>query len=74
MVIWKEPQLKELKDNDLKWVFDVRQISEHEVEILIDPWHENSAIWRYNVWNDEKTRIRDFEEYKDKEHTDEVNW
>jgi hypothetical protein len=74
LVLWKNNNLKTIEDKDLEWIHDIRQVGEKEVEILTDPWSEDSAIWRYHVVTEDKTKIRDFQDYYNQEYTDDVRW
>jgi hypothetical protein len=44
------------------------------VEILIDPWGDNSAIWELNIINMEFKMKSAFNKYKDKPYTENVEW
>jgi len=74
MALWENRKLEIINDENLKWIFDIRQVGDYEIEILTDPWSENSAIWKFNILNKSKIKIRNFEEYKKKEYTDNVKW
>ena len=47
--------------------FDMRQTGETQVQILTDPWKDDSAIWLFIIFNDRKNKIMDFPDYKFKE-------
>lgn len=72
--VWKNGQVYVIDNDELKWVHDIRQIAPFVVEILIDPWSENSAIWQFNIEDLTFVKIRDFNEYKDKPHVENVAW
>ena len=73
-VIWTKNEIVEIADNDLSYVFEVRQIAKNKVELLIDPWVENAAIWEFDITTKEKHKIKDFPYYKNKEYTNNVEW
>ena len=74
LIVWARNEILKIKDDDLRWVFDIRQIDQHKVELLIDPWADNSSIWEFDIITKEKNKIKDFPDYKDKEYTDSVAW
>ena len=57
LILWKNGKLKIIEDNDLRWIHDVRQIAETEVQILTDPWRDGSAIWLFDVQAEDKKKI-----------------
>lgn len=74
LILWNNGIFETISDENLKWIHEIRQISEIEVEILTDPWSENSAIWTFNVNDKTTTKIKEFNEYKLKEYTENVVW
>ncbi len=58
----------------MAWVYDLRRTGENEVYLLTDPWRENAAIWRLDIFTEEKIKIRDFPDYLMEEYTDKVEW
>lgn len=74
LLVWTQDEIFRIQDNDLAWVSDIRQINENKVELLIDPWAENSAIWEFDITTKKKNKIKDFTDYKDKQYTDNVVW
>jgi hypothetical protein len=65
---------------DLKDIHDIRLVDAYTVQILIDPWSENAAIWQLdldlnraaptsNLW-----KIKDFKDYLDKPYVENVLW
>ncbi len=74
LLVWTRDEIATIKDNDTNWASDIRQITENKVELLIDPWADNSAIWEFDIITKEKNKIKDFTDYKDKEYTDNVVW
>jgi hypothetical protein len=47
---------------------------ESGVEILTDPWGEAPAIWEMDMVTGTVRKVRDFDDYRGKEHTDNVIW
>ena len=74
LVVWTKNNISRIECADLNRVFDIRQSGSYTVQLLIDPWAANSAIWECNITTKEKCKIRDFPDYKDKEYTDNVKW
>lgn len=50
--------------------FDLRQISDKSIYILVDPWFENSAIWKFNVDTHEFIFVCPFTDFKDSDFND----
>ena len=65
---------------ELKQIFDLKSIDDYTVQILTDPWTNNSEIWQLTIDLNKLKRpltlikIRDFKEYVDKPYTDDVVW
>jgi hypothetical protein len=74
LILWNRGDIRHIDDKDLYAVFDIKQVGSDEVEILTDPWSENSAIWSFRIDTLEKIKMRDFAEYIDKEYTDKIEW
>src|SRR5690606_36143473 len=79
LTIWRadkrsNKQVERIENEELKWIYEVRLESENIVEILTDPWSEKSAIWELDIETLEFTKLREFREYQDLEHTDTVKW
>ena len=70
-VLWNSGTLYELLFND---AHDIRQQDDENLQILTDPWSEECAIWTFNVTNHQFNKVREFKDYTDQEHTNEVNW
>ncbi|WP_123847785.1 hypothetical protein [Chitinophaga lutea] len=69
--VWKEDVCTKI---DIKGVFDVRQIGEKTLQILIDPWCENAAIWELDIDSLKMKLGRPFSDYFNKVYTDNVVW
>lgn len=72
--LWTENEVYEVKDDNLYWACKLKQTDTNKVEILIDPWADNSSIWEFDVETKESRKIKDFNNYKDKEYTDDIEW
>ncbi len=50
LILWQEPNyIVHIEDPELVGSIKGRQTSPNELEILIDPWSDNSAVWLLNV-------------------------
>lgn len=74
LILWTEMGVTEIEDSNLRWACKLRQTDTNTVEILIDPWADNSSIWEFNTHTRERTRIKNFDDYKNKEYTDDIDW
>lgn len=74
LILWTEMGVTEIEDSNLRWACKLRQTDTNTVEILIDPWADTSSIWEFNTHTRERTRIKNFDDYKNKEYTDDIDW
>lgn len=74
LLLWTESNLTEITDNALYGAFKMRQTSPNTVEILIDPWSAHSSIWELDTQTMKKRKISDFDQYKDKQYTEDIDW
>lgn len=54
--------------------FDIRQISASVVQILTDPWPEQSAIWSLEINTLKVVKIKDFDQYLNKPYCENIIW
>jgi hypothetical protein len=74
IAIWNKQKVSIIEADELKWVYDVRIKDSNTVEILIDPWSNNSSVWELEIDSLKYKKICDFEKYKEKPYTDDVEW
>lgn len=74
LIIWTTKETTELKADELYWAYRIRQINQKSVQILIDPWADNSAIWELNIMDKSHFKICEFKIYQDKEYTEQIEW
>lgn len=74
IAVWKNQSVTMIDKDELKWVHDIRQVDDHRVKILIDPWSENSAIWILDIRDFCMNKKSDFNYYRDEPFTDIVDW
>ncbi|MEO3404803.1 hypothetical protein AAFN85_12930 [Mucilaginibacter sp. CAU 1740] len=61
LFLWRKGgKVIEIEESDIAWVVKARQVTDTEVELLIDPWSENGAIWLLDVISLQRKKIRDF--------------
>lgn len=70
----KKQQIERIEYDELTWIHDIRLKTDNIVEILTDPWADNSAIWELNMETLKFRKIQDFKKYLDSEYTDQVDW
>jgi len=66
--------MEKIEDEELKWIYSIRTKGQEVAEILTDPWFEKSAIWEIHTRTFEFKKIRGFDDYKDREYTENVTW
>jgi hypothetical protein len=75
---WVDKTLRVI--GDLKHIHELRATNEYTVQILIDPWTVESAIWQLDIDLTKLTKpinlfkIRDFTDYINKPYTEQVIW
>lgn len=74
LTIWTPKRISRLDNSEIHWIHSVRIKNSEIVEILTDPWKKNSAIWEIHPINFETKKIRDFNDYKNLEYSESVNW
>jgi hypothetical protein len=74
LTIWTKGKTTKIDNEDLRWVYALRTNDQETVEILIDPWTDKSAIWTLNIATLQIKKVKDFDDYREKEHTDEIVW
>ena len=74
LIIWRDDKPGLIIHPDLQYVHDIRQTGENEINLLIDPWMENSAIWHLDINTGKTSKIRDFHDYLYKKYTEDVKW
>jgi hypothetical protein len=74
LIVWRNAELKVINDTDLNWIHRIRQTGETQIQMLTDPWEENASIWSYDIYMEEKIKIRDFPDYRLKEYTEDIEW
>lgn len=74
LTIWINQTFYTIPDSQIKYIHDIRQLSDYEIEILINPWVTNSAIWKLNVNTFEITKVRVFNDYQELPYTEKVIW
>jgi hypothetical protein len=74
LLLWTPKETFEIDDNNLKTIEAFRQININTVHILVDPWSDNSAIWEINIQTKQYKKLRNFNDYKDKEYTEDIKW
>jgi len=50
LILWSEPNyIVHIEDKELIGSVRARQVSPFELEMLIDPWADNTAVWLFNT-------------------------
>ena len=74
LTLWRLNKVTVIKDEKLKWIYDMRLKSNELVELLIDPWSDNAAIWEININTLKFKKVKDFLDYQNKEYQESVLW
>lgn len=72
LIIWTPENTYIMKD--IKWVDSLRVNTSNDIEVLTDPWSDNSAIWKVSTDTFEAIKIKKFEDYKGLKYTENVVW
>jgi hypothetical protein len=74
LTVWRKGNVTIIENEELRWVHAIRTKDDRLVEILVDPWSDKSAIWILDVLTLDINKVRDFDDYKEKERGNEVIW
>ena len=76
LILWKTDSnsIEIIDEESLRHIHSIRLKGDSEIEILTDPWSEDSAIWEYDLNQESLNRIRSFRDYLDSPYTDDVLW
>ena len=74
LFLWTPEKTIEIDDDNLSGACEFKQTETNKVQILIDPWADNSSIWELDTITAERKKISDFDNYKDKEFTETIEW
>lgn len=74
IIIWTSQGIKKIEDKDLTWVHALRLKNNHTIELLIDPWNEKSSIWELDIKTLGYKKIRNFNDYQNKEFAEITIW
>ena len=72
ITIWKKGKTTKIDMEEIKWVHSMRTSNDQIIEILVDPWSDKSSIWTLDLSNFELKKLKDFDDYKEKERTENV--
>jgi len=74
ILLWINGTVTKIENEELKWIHSIRVKEDYLVEILIDPWGNNSSIWELNLKTLNASKRRDFIEYRGREYCEDVVW
>ena len=65
LTVWRKNEKKKdkivrIENDELKWIHDLRLKNEKIIEILTDPWSNNSAIWELDIEKMQYVKVSDF--------------
>lgn len=72
--LWTPTKSKQFKPDGFGWVHSIRVKDHDKIEILIDPWGDHSAIWQLDLDTFTVVKMRDFDDYKGTEFSENVIW
>jgi len=65
---------KRVEISSIRDVEDMRIVNKNIVEILIDPWSDNSVIWELNIQSMNFVKKKDFNKYKKRKYSNHIDW
>jgi hypothetical protein len=74
LTLWTNGKIKKIENDDLKWIHSIRAKGDYAVEILVDPWSDKSAIWALDLKTLQYNKLREFPDFLEKDHCDEIIW
>lgn len=72
LILFKDHTL--ININEIKDAFALKSIDKNNIQILTDPWSDNSSIWQLNIETLKSFKIQSFDKYKNGKYTDNVEW
>lgn len=74
LLIWYKNEVFEIEKEELFAVHGLRQVGPLAVDMLIDPWSSQAAVWRLDLDTREVHFLRAFHYYRDKPYAEDVEW
>jgi len=74
LILWNLESMTKLEFDAIKNVYEIRLKSKEIIEVLTDPWSDESAVWELNLKTISVKRIRPFKDYQQSEYTENVVW
>lgn len=72
LILWKNGHLHMIFGPT--WIHELRISEENKLEVLVDPWHEDSAIWEVDIESCSAHKKRDFPDYRALPYTNDIEW
>lgn len=74
LTVWTPKASKRFDSELIQWVNAIRLKGSNTIELLTDPWSENSAIWTLTLNTLSVQKVRDFADYFEKPYTEDLIW
>ncbi|MEL1246393.1 hypothetical protein AAEO56_19120 [Flavobacterium sp. DGU11] len=74
VLIWMQGKTTHLTNPNLRWVTKMRQADNKTIQLLTDPWSDNPAIWKLDVYTLKTSKISEFNHMKNQPYTDRFEW
>lgn len=78
LTLWTRYQgltkITEFETKEFCWIERLRLIDRDNVQILLDPWFQYSAIWQLTISDKLLLKICDFTKYRNLSYTDNIIW
>ena len=74
LTVWTPKTSKRFNSELIQWVHAIRLKGPNTIELLTDPWSENSAIWTLTLNTLSVQKVRNFADYFEKPDTEDLVW
>lgn len=74
LILWKSDTDVITEVTEVTSIFAMRIKNNSTLEVLVDPWSPQAAVWEIRIENLQASKIRDFFNYQNKEYTEDVHW
>lgn len=69
-----QTEITKFETEEFCWIEKLRLIDRDNVQILLDPWFQYSAIWQLTISDKSLCKVCNFTKYKNLPYTDSIIW
>ena len=72
LTLWKDGLTRRI--DGIHWIDSLRLVDTGAAYILVDPWSDDSAIWKIDISTMRLDKVRDFTTYREEPYTEDIEW